>query len=118
MLRTNSLPKNASHHVKGISHFPINNGHGGEDFCHPDTFNGLKQIGASIIRIPVGVEIGDGFIHQPDQVIQRVESAVDTAINQGFPVIICWHTDKAEQYTQHAIKFFRILLIATKATPT
>ena len=64
---------------------------------------------ASLVRVAMGVEADGGLLHDPEGRLQKVHEAVSAAIELGLYVIIDWHTHHAEDHTQEAIKFFRLM---------
>ncbi len=52
-----------------------------------------KDWDASVVRAAMGVELNDsGYIGQPEWSTQKIESVVNSAIQQGIYVIIDWHS--------------------------
>jgi len=58
-----------------------------------------------IIRASMGVEADGGYIENKSE-MQKIETVIDAAINNGIYVIIDWHSHHAEDYVDEAVDFF------------
>ncbi|QEC44320.1 glycoside hydrolase family 5 protein [Pseudobacter ginsenosidimutans] len=58
----------------------------------------------NVVRAAMGVEHEDGYLRNPNGNIQRVETVVDAAIEEGLYVIIDWHSHNI--FTRDAKLFF------------
>ena len=95
----------------GISHFWINEGWVGERFCTEASVNAMCDLGVDVLRVPVGVQEGGGYLHNRDSVRARMNSVVSAAINKGKYVIIDWHSRKATDNEPEAIAFFKEMAV-------
>lgn len=94
--------------LAGNSFFWSNNNYGGERYYNRATVAWLKQDWRTpIIRAAMGVEEPGGFIESPNSNRNRVTALVDAAIAEDIYVIIDWHSHRAEDNQQQAIRFFR-----------
>lgn len=99
--------------LAGASLFWSNNGWGGERYYRENVVKYLQENwNATLVRASMGVEDNGGYITNPTQNQNRVETVVDAAIANGMYVIIDWHSHHAEDYTQEAVTFFKAM--ATK----
>lgn len=58
-----------------------------------------------IIRASMGVDADGGYIENRNE-IQKVETVINAAIENGIYVIVDWHSHHAEDYQNEAIEFF------------
>lgn len=82
-------------------------GWGGDKYWNNNVVNFLKNDWKStIVRAPMGVEDGGGYIQNPTANKALMKTVVDSCIANGVYVIIDWHSHYANQYQSQAVAFF------------
>jgi aryl-phospho-beta-D-glucosidase BglC (GH1 family) len=93
--------------IVGPSLFWSNDGWGGEKYYTRDVVRWVKQDwNATVIRAPMGVGEGGGYISSPKSNTAKIVEVVEAAINNDIYVIIDWHSHDAENFRPQAIQFF------------
>ncbi len=60
----------------------------------------------TVVRAALGVESG-GYLQNPDLEFNKIKTVIDACIDLGIYVIVDWHDDNAQNYTQQSISFFK-----------
>jgi endoglucanase len=101
------LAGKAPANLAGVSLFWSNTGWEGKQFYAPEKIKHLKdEWRASVIRIPLGVEAGGGYLEDPQANMARAESVIQAAIDLDMYVIVDWHSHEAELHEAEAVAFF------------
>ena len=102
------LAANTPARLAGVSLFWSNTGWGGEKFYTRDMVKHLKdEWRASVIRMPIGVELAGGYLEDPQANLARADAVIQAAIELDLYVIVDWHSHEAELHEDVATDFFR-----------
>jgi len=96
--------------LAGPSLYWSNNGWAGEDFYQKEVIDNIKsQWQASIVRAAMGADNEGSYLTHPKDNLERVETVIEAAIENGLYIIVDWHSHHAENHTSQAIKFFQYI---------
>tara|TARA_Y100001936_G_scaffold201224_1_gene203371 strand:- start:63 stop:863 length:801 start_codon:yes stop_codon:yes gene_type:complete len=92
----------------GNSFFWSNDNWGGERFYNSSTVKWLKaDWNAKIVRAAMGIEDPGGYLDNKQSNKERLQTVVNSAIDEGIYVIIDWHSHNAEDHLEEAKIFFQ-----------